>query len=168
MTSAAASAHEAEPSPLEVLRNRPFLLLWLSQLATQVGGNMAVYGLTVIVFNATGSSSAVSILLLTFLAPAVLFSALAGVFVDRLDRRWLLLITNVLRGLATLALFVLVGNLAAVLILNVVISTITVFFAPAEAAMIPTLVPRPLLLAANSLFVFTLNTAFAIGFADAD
>ena len=165
MTGAAASAHEAEPSPLEVLRNRPFLLLWLSQLATQVGGNMAVYGLTVIVFNTTGSSSAVSVLLLTFLAPAVLFSALAGVFVDRLDRRWILLITNVLRGLATLALFVLVKNIAAVFILNVLISTITVFFAPAEAAMIPTLVPRSLLLAANSLFVFTLNTAFAIGFA---
>jgi MFS family permease len=161
----AAAAHEAEPSPLEVLRNRPFLLLWLSQLATQVGGNMAVYGLTVIVFNATGSSAAVSVLLLTFLAPAVLFSALAGVFVDRLDRRWILLITNVLRGLATLALFVFVQNLAAVFILNVVVSTITVFFAPAEAAMIPTLVPRSLLLAANSLFVFTLNTAFAVGFA---
>lgn len=161
----AAPAHEAEPSPLEVLRNRPFLLLWLSQLATQVGGNMAVYGLTVIVFDATRSSAAVSVLLLTFLAPAVLFSAVAGVFVDRLDRRWILLITNVLRGLAMLALFVFVQNLAAVFILNVVVSTVTVFFAPAEAAMIPTLVPRSLLLAANSLFVFTLNTAFAVGFA---
>jgi MFS family permease len=165
LSGAVASAHEGEPSPLEVLRNRPFLLLWLSQVATQVGGNMAVYGLTVIVYDATGSSSAVSVLLLTFLAPAVLFSALAGVFVDRMDRRWILLTTNLLRGLATIALFLLVRNVLAVFILNAVISTITVFFAPAEAAMIPTLVPRSLLLAANSLFVFTLNTAFAIGFA---
>ncbi len=162
---AAAEVPQAEPSPLEVLRNRPFLLLWLSQLATQVGGNMAVYGLTVIVYNSTTSSSAVSILLLTFLAPAVLFSAVAGVNVDRYDRRLILLVTNILRGLAMIALFVLVKNLAAVFIFNIVVSTVTVFFAPAEAAMIPTLVPRSLLLAANSIFVFTLNTAFAIGFA---
>jgi MFS family permease len=162
---AGAAPRTAEPNPLEVLRNRPFLLLWLSQVTTQVGGNMAVYGLTVIVYNDTGSSSAVSVLLLTFLAPAVLFSAVAGVFVDRLDRRLILLVTNVLRGLAMLALFILVRNIVAVFILNAVVSTITVFFAPAEAAMIPSLVPRSLLLAANSLFVFTLNTAFAVGFA---
>ena len=41
----------------------------------------------------------------------------------------------------------------------------TVFFAPAEAAMIPQLVPRRQLLAANGVFTLTLNAAFAIGFA---
>ena len=34
---------------LAVLRNRPFLLLWLAQLSTQVGGNMVIYGLTIII-----------------------------------------------------------------------------------------------------------------------
>lgn len=153
------------PSPVEVLRNRPFLLLWLSQLATQVGGNMVVFGLTIIVFDATGSSSAVSLLLLTFLAPAVLFSAVAGVFVDRIDRRRILLLVNVLRFIAFAAMFLLERNLLALYLLNVAVATLNVFFAPAEAAMIPTLVPRSLLLAANSLFTFTLNAAFAIGFA---
>ncbi|HYM83480.1 MAG TPA: MFS transporter [Candidatus Dormibacteraeota bacterium] len=155
----------AEPSPLAVLRSRSFLLLWLSQALSQVGGNMAVYGLTVIVYDATGSASAISLLILTYLVPAVLFSAVAGVFVDRIDRRSILVVTNVLRGVAMLALFAFGHNLVALYLLNIVVSTITVFFAPAEAAMIPSLVPRSLLLAANSLFVFTLNTAFAIGFA---
>jgi MFS family permease len=156
---------EVESSPLAVLRNRPFLLLWLSQLATQVGGNMVVFGLTVIVAESTGSSSAVGLLLLTFLVPPVLFSALAGVYVDRIDRRLVLVVTNLLRAAAFGAMFVLEQNLAALYILNFVVSTVTVFFAPAEAAMIPSLVPRSLLLAANSLFTFTLNAAFAIGFA---
>ena len=49
--------------------------------------------------------------------------------------------------------------------LNVAVSTITVFFGPAEAAMIPFLVPRRQLLAANGVFTLTLNAAFAIGFA---
>ena len=62
-------------------------------------------------------------------------------------------------------MFLVQDHLAALFALNIVVSCLTVFFAPAEAAMIPTLVPRQLLLAANSLFTFTLNAAFAIGFA---
>src|SRR3954464_8984964 len=84
--------------PGAVFANRPFLLLWLSQAATQIGGNMVIYGLTVIIFDATRSNAAVSALLLTFLVPAVALSAVAGVYVDRLDRRLLLVVTNVLRA----------------------------------------------------------------------
>ena len=43
---------------LEVFRNRPFLLLWLSQLFTEIGGNMVLYGLSVIVLEATSSNTA--------------------------------------------------------------------------------------------------------------
>jgi len=124
----------------------PVPALWLSQLATQVGGNMVVFGLTVIIHDATGSSSAVALLLLTFLVPAVLFSAVAGVYVDRIDRRVVLLVTNVLRAAAYGAMFVFQDNLAVLYLLNFVVATVTVFFAPAEAAMIPSLVPRQLLL----------------------
>ena len=156
---------DSGPGPAAVLRNRPFLLLWLSQLATQIGSNMVLYGLTVIVLESTSSKSAVSALFLTFLVPAVLFSAVAGVYVDRLDRRAILVITNLLRAVAFVLIFLAGGNLAAILLLNVFVSIVTVFFAPAEAAMIPTLVPRDQLVAANGLFTLTLNGAFAIGFA---
>jgi Major Facilitator Superfamily len=50
-------------------------------------------------------------------------------------------------------------------VLNIAVSVVTVFFAPAEAAMIPTLVPRNLLLPANGVFTLTLNAAFPLGFA---
>jgi MFS family permease len=161
---------------IEVFRNRPFLLLWLSQLATQVGGNMVLFGLTIIVSDATGSSTAVSLLIISYLAPAVLFSAAAGVYVDRYDRRVILLVTNIARAGVYAATFfiaiqlvppvaVLSLGVLALLTMNVAVSTLTVFFAPAEAAMIPSLVPRGQLLAANGIFVFTLNASFAIGFA---
>jgi MFS family permease len=152
-------------SALAVFRNRPFLLLWLSQLATQVGGNMVLYGLTVLVRESTGSNTVVSILILTFLAPAVIFSALAGVYVDRFDRRKVLVITNVVRAGLFVALALLDQNIALVLILNVAVSIATTFFAPAELSMIPLLVPRSQLTAANGIFLLTLNAAFAIGFA---
>ena len=154
-----------EAGALDVFRNRPFLLLWLSQAFTQIGGNMVFYGLTVIILESTSSNTAVSILILTFLGPAVLFSAIAGVYVDRLDKRMVLVVTNVLRFAAFVALFFVGDSLPAILVLNVVISTITVFFGPAEAAMIPQLVPRKQLIAANGVFTLTLNAAFAIGFA---
>jgi MFS family permease len=146
-----------------VFANRPFLLLWLAQAATQIGGNMVLYGLTVVV--ARYSNSAVSALILTFLAPAVLFSAVAGVYVDRVDRRLILIVTNVLRGAMFIALFFAGDHLLAILLLNIAVSTVTVFFAPAEAAMIPFLVPRRQLIAANGIFTLTLNAAFALGFA---
>jgi Na+/melibiose symporter-like transporter len=138
---------EAPSSALEVFRNRPFLLLWLAQAFTQIGGNMVIYGLTVIILEATSSKTAVGLLILTFLVPAVLFSALAGVYVDRVDRRIILIVTNLLRGGAFVLLFLVGSNLPLILLLNVAVSTITVFFGSAEAAMIPFLVPRRRLVA---------------------
>lgn len=148
-----------------VLRNRSFLLLWLSQLATQIGSNMVLYSLTVLVRDATDLSTAVSALFLTFLVPSVLFSALAGVYVDRLDRRTVLIVTQILRAVLLIAVFAVGTNILIVLLLNTIFSTVTVFFGPAEATMIPFLVPKEQLVSANGLFTLTLNGAFALGYA---
>jgi len=154
---------EAEGA-LAVFRNPSFLRLWLSQAATQIGGNMVLFGLTVIV-SSTQPNTAVSLLILSFLVPAVLFSAVAGVYVDRIDRRFVLIATNILRGISMIALFLVGDFFLLILLLNIFVSTVTVFFAPAEAAMIPEVVPRHQLLAANGVFTLTLNAAFALGFA---
>ena len=150
---------------LAVLGNRRFLALWLSQVATQVGGNMVLYGLTVQIFSLTRSNTSVSLLILSFLVPAVIFSAIAGVFVDRFDRRFILISTNVARAVAFFAMVFVGQELALLYLLNIFVSTVTTFFAPAEASMIPVVVGRRLLTAANSLFIFTLQASFALGFA---
>ena len=154
-----------EPGALAVLQNRPFLLLWLSQAATQIGGNMVIFGLTVVVQQSTNSVTAVSVLLLTFLVPSVLFSALAGVYVDRVDRRAVLVITNLVRAAAFGAIFLAGDHLLLLYVLNTLVSIASTFFAPAEAAMIPVVVPRSQLVAANGIFTVTLNAAFPLGFA---
>ncbi len=162
---AASPGLEPAGQTLAVLRNRPFLLLWLSQVLTQIGTNMVLFGLTVVVLDATDLSSAVSALFLTFLVPAVLFSALAGVYVDRVDRRTMLVVTNGLRAVILVAIFAAGTDVGLVLLLSTVLSTVSVFFAPAEAAMIPFLVRREHLVSANGLFTLTLNASFAVGFA---
>jgi MFS family permease len=165
VATAASDPAPEEESALAVLRNRRFLALWLAQTATQVGSNMVLFGLTVLVAERTGSTSAVSLLILTFLVPAVLFSAVAGVYVDRLDRRLILIITNGVRAVAFVAMFLVGDNLILLYLLNIFVSTASTFFAPAEAAMIPIVVERKQLLAANGIFTFTLQAAFALGFA---
>ena len=158
---------EASPGGARaVLRNRPFLLLWLAQLSTQVGGNMVMLGLLVLISaDYSGSKIAISGLLLCFLVPPILFSALAGVFVDRVRKRDMLFVTNVIRGAAFVAVFLVGSNLLWLYPLMILVATVTTFFGPAEAAMIPHLVPREQLLAANGLFAITTNASFALGFA---
>jgi MFS family permease len=155
----------AQESALSVLRNRKFLSLWIAQVVTQVGGNMVLFGLTVEVFGLTGKSTSVSLLILSFLVPAVIFGAIAGVYVDRLDRRLILVTTNIARGALFLLLLVVPQELLFICLITAAISTLSTFFGPAEIAMIPVVVPRKQLLPANSLHIVTLQAAFFIGFA---
>ena len=165
MTPTQAPPSVATPNPATVFRNGAFLRLWLSQALTQIGGNMVLFGLMVIVRGSTGSNTAVSLLILSFLVPAVLFSAVAGVYVDRIDRRLVLVATNLIRAVMYIALFLVGGEFWLIIVLNTLIATVNVFFAPAEASMIPVVVGRQQLMAANGVFVLTLNAAFALGFA---
>ena len=68
-------------------------------------------------------------------------------------------------AVALVVALVLRDQLAAIYLLNALVSLLTTFFAPAEAAMIPVLVARRQLVPANGLFTLTLNAAFALGFA---
>jgi MFS family permease len=148
-----------------VLSNPRFLALFASQILTQVGGNMVLYGLTIQVYNLTHSSTSTAFLLLTFLVPAVVFGAIAGVFVDRYDRRKILIWTNIARGALFLLLISLDQQLLALYVVTMIVATLTTFFAPAETAMIPLVVRRDDLMTANGLFVLGLQASFAVGFA---
>ena len=149
----------------QVLRNPRFLSLFGSQILTQVGGNAVLFGLTVTVFGLTDSSTAVSVLLLTFLVPAVVFGAVAGVFVDMFDRRQILVWSNFLRAGLYLLLLIFPDQLLVIYAVTALVATLTTFFGPAEAAMIPVVVKREQLLTANSFFILMLQASFVIGFA---
>ncbi|MFN8620779.1 MAG: MFS transporter [Chloroflexota bacterium] len=149
-----------------VVRNKRFMSLWFAQIGSQLAANMALYALTLVAFALGGSSStAVSLLFLAFLAPAVLLSAPAGVFVDRFDRRTILLATNLVRAVAFALIVVFADQLPLMYLMVIIAATATTFFIPAEAAMIPRVAPQEQLLVANGLFTFTLQAAFAVGFA---
>ncbi|MDQ3881367.1 MAG: MFS transporter [Chloroflexota bacterium] len=156
---------EQDPSgTANVFGNRAFVSLWIAQLLSQLASNMVLAALMATVFDATGSNSAVAALILTFLVPAVAFSAVAGVYVDRVDARLIMLSSNVLRAAATIAFVFVGGHVGLILLVNLFIATVSAFFAPAELTTIPRVVERRSLMAANSVFTLTINGTFAVGF----
>jgi MFS family permease len=148
-----------------ILRDPVFARLWFIQAANQIGGNMALYALTVLVFTSTRSNSAVSALLVSFVLPQIVLSPFAGVIVDRLDLRWALVVPNLVRTGLTAWLALAGANIPMVLALNLGISLMSVALTPAEGSMIPRVVPKPQLETALSIFNLTLQGSFAIGFA---
>jgi MFS family permease len=147
-----------------VFRNRGFVALWSAQVVSQLAGNMVLAALMAVVFESTNSITANAVLILTFLVPAVLFSAIAGVVVERTDARLIMLASNLLRAGGTLLFIFVGGNIGLILVINLFISTVTAFFAPAELTSLPRIVERRHLMAANSVFVLTINATFAVGF----
>ena len=161
MTSVTGEAKAAR----NILRDPVFARLWFIQAANQVGGNMALYALTVLVFSTTRSNSAVSALLVSFVLPQILLSPFAGVIVDRLDLRWALVVPNAIRTALTAGLALAGTNIALVLMLNFGVSLMSVALTPAEGSMIPRVVPKAQLETAMSVFNLTLQASFAVGFA---
>jgi len=147
-----------------LLRNRRFMALWSAQILSMTAANALTSALIVLVAEITRSNTSSSFLILFAVIPAVVFGVFAGVFVDRSDRRLVLIVTNALRA-AAVAVFLIVGlELTTAYIVNFLVAAVTVFFVPAEAATIPGIVRKRDLLVANSLFTFTFNGAFLVGF----
>ena len=142
---------------LDVLRNRDFRNLWLGQIVSQVGDYFAFLAMTVVVSgfskNAQEITLAVTGLLISFTAPRLVFGLLAGVFVDRWNRRRTMLVSDILRAGFTLLMILAftTRNLWLMYSLAFVMSSVGTLFNPAKGALIPKLVSEEQLLAANSL-----------------
>jgi MFS family permease len=147
-----------------LLRNPAFLAVWAAQILSQTAANAVTSALIILVAELTHSNTSSSFLILLAIIPAVLFGIGAGVLVDRTDRRFVLVVTNALRGVAVLPLLVAGTSLTAAYLVNFLVAAVTLFFVPAESATIPSIVRKRDLMVANSLFTFTFNGAFLLGF----
>lgn len=151
-----------------VLHNRHFLLIWIAQLISLSILNAANFGVIVLVNDLTHSVFMAGLAIIAFTLPAVPFSAVAGAVVDRLDKRLVLWVSNVLR-MATMLLMVVSllinrADLWPLYVLTFVTSLIGQFFTPAEGASIPALVGERDLMPALSLVNISLTLSQAIGF----
>jgi MFS family permease len=138
---------------LTVLRQRDFALLWFAGLVSITGDWMLVVALPITVYELTGSALATGAILIANKLAALILGSVAGVFVDRWDRKRTMVIANLIRGPALLLL--LAVNSAdlvwLVYVVAVVMSAVGQFFRPAENALLPRLVGKEHLVPANAL-----------------
>lgn len=150
---------------IATLRQRNFALLLFGGLISLIGDWMLMIGLPIYVYLLTRSVLALSITLLVSMIPNIVFGSIAGVFVDRWDRKRTMVITNVLLALALLPLL-LVRTADRVWIIYLAAfagTSIEQFFVPAQSALLPTLVGEVHLVQANSLKSLSSNLARLVG-----
>jgi MFS family permease len=134
-------------------RNRSFRLLLGANLTSQLGDYMLGTGLMFYIYAVTESALASGAMLFMAMLPQLFLGSLAGVFVDRWDRRRTMIVANLLLALTLVPLFYVHGADQIWLTYVVVFAqgVLEQFFMPAEAAMVPQVVPAEDLLAANAL-----------------
>jgi MFS family permease len=152
-----------------VLRNTTFRNIWFAQLAAQLADKFLLFSLIILAYEISGGSTPVAVTLLTYTVPAVLFAPPAGVIADRLDRKQIMLWCNVGRAaaVALIPLAALVpqlrGDFVHLLVITFIFSAVGQLFGPAEAAVIPTILPRSALITANSMALLTMVLTLVVG-----
>lgn len=146
-----------------LLQNTFFVRLWAAQAVSQVAANAVIFGLMVVVEEATRSSAQMGLAIVTTILPSVLLAVVAGVLVDHLDKNQVLVASNLLRAGAVLGYLLYERTLVVVHLANLTTATITQFFTPAEAAKFPQVVARRDLMAATALLNLTVNGAQGAG-----
>ena len=152
-----------------VLRHTAFRNIWFAQLAAQLADKFLLFSLIILAYKISGGSTPVAITLLTYTVPAVLFAPPAGVIADRMDRKQIMMWCNFGRAavVALIPLAALVpglkGDFVHLLVITLIFSAVGQLFGPAEAAVIPTILPRSALITANSMALLTMVLTLVVG-----
>ncbi|KAB8145154.1 MFS transporter [Chloroflexia bacterium SDU3-3] len=153
------------PAPTR-LWNRDFLLLWLGLIQSYLGDAFYTVGLTWLLLNTTGSPTVVATALGIQALPKLL-GPLAGVVVDRTNKKALMIGCDLARGVLLGAMFLLesMGMLAIwqIYIFIILMSLLSIFYMPSLRVILPKVVPDTALPSANSALQFGLQAALIGG-----
>jgi MFS family permease len=148
-----------------VVGNKDFRRLWIGNLISLLGDWFNTIALYVLVTELTGSPFALGAVFITKMLPWALSAPLAGVLVDRYNRRWLMIGTDAFRAVIVLG-FLLIDRPAEVPWLYVLLTAQVVagaVFNPAKSAALPNITTPRELLTANALMSATWSTMLAVG-----
>ena len=153
-------------SAFSVFRKRDFRLLWSAQLVSTIGTALTDLAAGILVFRLTGSALSVGLMFVATAVPTLIVGLIAGVFVDRYDRRKIMVIADLLRAAIVVSIPVLITiNIALLYLAVALVSTISQFFNPANDAVLPEVASDEELAAANSWIMISSFGSTSIGFA---
>jgi CRP-like cAMP-binding protein/Na+/melibiose symporter-like transporter len=165
------SAAQPAPSTLAVFRRRDFRLLWLAQLVSTAGSALTDIAAAIFVYRVTESALAVGLTLMATAVPSLVVGLLAGVYVDRHDRKRIMIWTCLVQAVIVSLIAVVIGieaialpGLYALILVN---AGVKQFFDPAHDSLIPEMASDEELAAANSFLSIAAFGSTAIGFAAA-
>ncbi len=149
-----------------LFRNRNFMALWIGQMISFIGDYFVYLAIPIVVNRLTGSAMMVGLSLISGAIPALVLGPIAGVFVDRWDRRKTMIFSDIIR--AGLVLFcLLVHTKEQVWIFYVaafLMSSTSQFFFPSRGALLPLIVPESAdWLAANGLMQIIQTVGMIVG-----
>jgi hypothetical protein len=151
----------------QLLKERDFSLLFWGQMTSQIGDSLNRVALLWFVYQLTGSAMKMVMIGLLQTIPPLLLSPLIGVYLDRANKKTVMVWVDIIRSALVLLIPLLYAfdqltleRLYAAVFLLAVVSTI---FGPALSASVPQLVRRDQLTAANALLQTTTNTGLLIG-----
>jgi len=145
--------------------NRPFRNLWYGQVVSELGDWLNSIAIFALILQLGGGGMAMAAAMMAKLLPVFFVSPLAGVLIDRMDRKTIMLVTDLLRFIVVLGfLFVEDRNdLWLLYTLTVVEIALAGFFEPARSALIPSLTDKKDLVTANALSGSTWSVMLALG-----
>lgn len=166
MTTSTGSAPLPSPSPLAVFRHRNFTLMWIGQLISTMGSALTSLAASILIFRLTGSAASVGLMLMATAAPSVIVGLFAGVFVDRFDRKLIMLSANLIRAVLVFSIpFLVPINITWLYVIVALSAAVGQFFDPAHESILPEVAPDEELAAANSLMAISTFGSTALGFA---
>jgi MFS family permease len=150
---------------IATLRNRNFDLLWLATLISRAGDWVLLVGLPIYVYLLTHSVLAISITLVAAFLPQIALGSVAGVLVDRWNRKQIMVVSNLLLAIALLPLLLVrtPDRVWIIYVVTFVETSLEQFFTPAENALLPALVGEEHLVPANSVNSLVQNLARLLG-----
>lgn len=163
-----ATSSATQVGPFSIFRNRYFTYLWTGQLISTIGDALTSLAAGIIVFQETGSVLNVGIMLMVSAIPTLIFGLVAGVFVDRFDRKTIMIVSIVLRAALVAAIPILLETTNDIIWLYVIVllsASVQQFFDPANDSVLPEIASDEELAAANSLMAIAQFGSTAVGFA---
>jgi len=162
--------YRGDVSIFTVLSVADFRNLWLGQMISFLGDAMAYNTMTLAVIrmaNDAGTSAGrlLSLIFVLSALPSLVLGMVAGTLVDRANRKQVMIVADILRGILALG-FLFVHSLDQVwifVVVSVLLSTVSTFFFPARTALLPLILDKKQLLAANGLAQLTHTLSFVAG-----
>jgi len=148
----------------EVLKQKSFRNLWISQILSQLTQNLVNYILILRVFEATKSSVAVSLVWTFYAIPAIIVGPFVGTFTDIYEKKRILFLTTLAEAFIVFFYLLFWGHIWSIYTVIFIYSLVFQFYIPAEAAMLPSTVNKKMLPLANSLFLFTVYGTVLVGY----